>query len=280
VEARATWGRFRRLWLALAALAGAVLALAPMAWLEGAGEPYRAFPLLCALTCWGSAWLGADLLSLGFKQNPDPLRQWRPAEFAARAAGRLLPFNVVVLALVATLIGRSLHEQYSGGPFIWTWGWCAAAVMCSGVPYFAMAACLSATARKPRRWAAAPAAVVMGSLAVCALLWAVDLRLGGSVGVKIPSADQLPLFFTAPSIAVGIDSALLFTPLLPISSPFGSTDTAEYYGVAAVAFVLYAVPPALIAWAIAERRYRRSPEGRPEAQSPPPSAASTRSSAS
>src|SRR3712207_3571597 len=85
-EVRATWGgRFRWLWR--------VLALGVQVWVSFTRDlqwlnSSWTFMTLCGLACWGAAWLCADLLSVRFKGNPDPLREWRPVEFLARAVGR------------------------------------------------------------------------------------------------------------------------------------------------------------------------------------------------
>src|SRR5688572_11629327 len=103
-EARATWGRRLWLWAALA------LSATPAAW-YGAGWngdwPVQLVSQLglpwWALGCWVPAWLCSDLLSLKFPRNPDPLREWHPSEFAARALGRLLPFYLAFVPAVAAL---------------------------------------------------------------------------------------------------------------------------------------------------------------------------------
>jgi hypothetical protein len=254
-EIRAAW-RGRRCWAALAFLMLCFLGFAPLEWLEGSGEWYRAFPMLCGLVCWGSAWLGADLLSLRYKENPEPLREWRPVEFAARAAGRLAPFDGVLLAWSGTYMLRSLSSQGEAA-LPWIWAASAAALISSGLAYFSLAAALSATARRPRRWALAPAAVVVGTIALLTLLWLLDTRLGGSPGSKVPSPDQLPMALLAPNVVVGVESALLYERILPFSAGLRLPGNAEYPFAAAAAFLAYAVPPALVVWAVAARRWQR-----------------------
>jgi hypothetical protein len=268
-EARATWGgRFRWLWriAALGALGFAALAPKP-----GFEEP--GFGVMCALAFWVPGWLGADLLAIRFRGNPDPLREWSPAEFLARAIGRLGPFLAAETVWLAVFCGRPLIDDLttqgpnnlSGagfhplGQLVWgnLWLWWAAWVLvfvASGLPYCAAAALMSATARRPRALLVTPLVLVVGSTLVCLLVDAKPI-MGSSM--------NWPEFFAKPqllSFQVGMGSAQwLIDHGQGVLTRSDRIEFPELCALASEAFLAYMVVLALPVWYVAERRHRRHP---------------------
>jgi hypothetical protein len=267
-EARATWlGRFAALWLLLGAAQTAWVALAPAT--DLGRQPEGPFWAVCALACWVPAWLGADLLSLKYRRNPDPLREPAPVEFLARAAGRLLPFMVVELVWVGMLTGRSLIGQIAAPPpvlavdaaqFPSAWLAWTVVIIASGMPYAAFAAWLSGTARRPRQWLIAPFVVVFGSLT---LVWVLELSnraAGGSGSGFLPPPDQYHWFVLLPNYWVGVGYSLtLLGAAANNLMPGVQWGFSAVCWVATVLFLAASVPPALAVRAVARRRFKRHP---------------------
>jgi hypothetical protein len=269
-EMQATWwGRFRWLWL-LSAIAVEVW-MAQESRLQLGDWPFQ---LLCAFAAWIPAWLCADLLAVRYPGNPDPLREWRPSEFLARAAGRLAPFYLVLLLWVGTYTGRSLVQEAAnpGNSFPDTGGmaadWTAWTVvfLASALPYAAAAALLSATARRPRRWLVTPVVVVLGSLVLDNTLVAL-LNLVDTSDLLAPwryawdtSPDELLQWCLWPNYWIGFHSAWLWgkLPEWAWSGLRGGSSLAAFCWSASIAFLAYATVPALATWWIAARRYRQT----------------------
>jgi hypothetical protein len=274
-EARATWwgGRGRFLWPA----AGAALFL----WMAVTRDhdwmrPAAPFVALCALACWGPAWLCADLLSLRFPGNPEPHREWRPVEFLARAAGRLGPFWLVLLLLAGTYCAGALAHDLAAGPpkgnltlrpspsswreFPAWWSAWTAIFLVSGVPYAASAALVSAFFRHPRRWLAAPVAVVFFTLP---LLAAMEFAGDGVLPDSLSSFLRDVEYYAAmPNYLLGFSANLTLQKELPtvfngLNGALGALPALCI--IAGVFFLAGAVPPVLAVWRIAARRHRRHP---------------------
>jgi hypothetical protein len=293
-EAGRTWGgRLRFIWM-LTAAAG----LALLGWVEcpglmatlmatlrpvggtGAalpvlGEP--AFAALCALTCWLPAWLCSDLLATRWAGNPDPLREWSPAELAARAGGRLLPLYAVLTLWIAAYTGRAVAFDLalpSGRGFIGSAGlqisarqaaswWIAwvAVFLISGLFYAAAAALLSATSRRPRRPVIVPIVVIFASLAGLELisLSGPQASLFRETLQKATDASQFTPWVAMPNFWFGYLSAGLVAEHLPAAlkpEPVGF-DFDQICWMASLAYLLYTLLLVrVIAW-MSARRCRR-----------------------
>jgi hypothetical protein len=278
-EARATWNAecgwlWRVAWLALVVYA----AFTPVL-----GFEHPAFVLMCAVAFWVPAWLGADLLATRFSRNPDPLREWHPAEFGARAAGRLGPFLLAEAGWLAVYCARSLFDAlnrprgfgspladvgYSNIGTFWV-AWILVFIA-SGLPYFAGAALMSATARRPRAVLVMPVVVFAGSFAVMLLLGV----LTGGPSVPASLSDWLSLLIQTPMLNyhVGFTSALLLSQWAghPATWP-GPDNLAQVCWLGTGAFLFYTVVFGLAAWYVAERRYlRHAGAARPGSEAPVP----------
>jgi len=287
-EIRATWqSRCRWLWVTLAVIGELLLSYllespASVAFQAASGSPsfdQWAFLALCGLACWVPAWLCSDLLSLNFPGNPDPHREWGPAEFLARALGRLLPFTAVLLMWAATLAGRSLLDQLataSGnnlfsfglqewGSFLPWWSAWTVVFVASGLPYAAGAALLSATARRPRRWLITPAAIIAttgGMLGLLALTptWVHQGMSLISTWLNGPLPDVLRQAVLAPNFMIGVQAGgALLTVGRAVSAGRWNTDFGGLCIAASLCFVAFAVPLASAVGWIAARRLRRHP---------------------
>jgi hypothetical protein len=278
-EAAATYGRRRRLWSAAAVLlpvlAGAItghsasLVFGDLVSLLGL--PWW------ALSCWGPAWLCADLLSIRTRDNPDPLREWRPAEFWARALGRLLPFYGVFLLTAAIFAARALGDGPSGtANRMWSLGaglsrweefgawWLALTgfLVLGGLPYAALAALLSGSQRRPRRWLVAPAAVWLGSALAIALFTLISMRWGSSIQVYIWTAlgwrDGLLVGLVCPNVLVVAVAAGTLDELSRALGGSRGGGLPDVLWPVTLLLILAALPAAgWVAW-IARRRYRRN----------------------
>lgn len=274
-EARATWGgRFRRLWIALAVALVVTSLIMPRVVVSGLA-PEIIFGIglhLWTLAVWGSAWLGADLMSLRFAANPDPLREWTPREFLARALGRLGPLYLLILVAGGVYAAHSvanalLTEQRTYLEELTSWN--AAPMYClgwtmlplaAGLPYAALAALLSATARRPRRLLIAIVVVVFGTLFGGGGVYLLDRWLiRSSIMPGFLYGDLLILYALAPGFGLGTLS------YAAIEDVFWGTETpfVRYCLIHSAIMTLYAVPPALATWFIAARRYRRHPRTAP-----------------
>lgn len=184
-EHRATWyGRYRGLWGAGAVLVEALIIglYAPpingLHVLQGAliaamGMGWPVFFLLGLCLYWplalvwtGTAALCADLLSIQYRENPEPHRQWHPREFLARAVGRQAPWLGWSVTWLCTWLVLEFWTSHTGRISV-SRGmptlalspmsrWEAAAelgeIIALVVPAFAaVAALLSAASRRPRR---------------------------------------------------------------------------------------------------------------------------------
>lgn len=183
-EMRATWERRYRAWMvswllvellilglympAIGLMDGMRIGLSRMPALAPVSIPLLllgvVWPVLLVWT--GAAVLGADLLSLNFRENPEPHREWHPVEFLARAVGRLLPWLLMALLWLWTWVGMQLWAQsmqpavglsqpyrlnigfadQGAGPAGFVLG-----LLLFSVGFATTAALLSATTRRPRR---------------------------------------------------------------------------------------------------------------------------------
>ena len=161
-EMRATWwGRRRWLWIGLGVACFSILAVLTWAFTDLARriQPAYMIPFLW-LACWPPAWLGSDLLSLRFTANPDPLREWRPAEFLARFVGRLTPLlGVLTVTMTAINLGEGVYDT---SPLL-SWAEVTAPFLASALCYAALASLVSSLAKRPRRWLITPLVVIFGS---------------------------------------------------------------------------------------------------------------------
>ena len=272
-EARATWrGRFWWLWL-LAAVGIELWALLEPNPLFG--DPL--FRVLCVLAAWVPAWLCAHLFATRAKDNPEPLREWLPAEFLARAAGRLLPFFGVLLVWTATFTGRALLADLNSGggsgfipeaELFWSF-WCAWSLVfvASGCSYAAITALLSATGRRSRRWAIVPFVLLVG-LYLDSLLYTTMFGSGAFAGTR-PSTPAQGFWWDvthlqiAPNTWTGVWSAANLAVLIGHPPPLERQDGfGTLCWLAGAAFMLFTAAGAVLLWAIAARRYRRHPASR------------------
>lgn len=129
---------------------------------------------------WGSAWIGADLLSHQRPDNPDPARNPPPREVFAGLIGRLTPFYTGYLLWLITFAaacgagivdGGWLDAQLSPGPSTpspgdWPAQWMGwPVVVWSGTcAYGSIAALLSGFFRRPRRFMVSLTALVPGTM--------------------------------------------------------------------------------------------------------------------
>lgn len=189
------------------------------------------YVLLPPVLVWtGAAALGADLLSLQYRENPEPHRQWHPREFLARAVGRWVPwlcwsgvwlFTWTGMELWAVHWGRIFLSARSPVPPLPLMGsWQETAILMVmlllfTLPFAAVAALLSAASRRPRR----------GRMTLAT--WVVILLLG--VG------NQLLAFQLS---ALDYRSGLLYDQLL---------------------WAAETIAAASLVWWIARGRYRRHP---------------------
>jgi len=286
-EAAATWsGRYRWLWWALAlllTLAGALLVLGYYVALPGGSSRgptalgYEvAFWGLCALTCWGSAWLCADLLAWG--RRGEPLQPPAPRVVLARALGRLLPFYLFLTLAVGLLTFGFLVRHPLGHPVEFLFGaspdswlglpglWCTwtLAFVTSGLPYAAMAACMSGLSRRPRPAVVTAFVVLFGSplLAVPALRLAEVAGQGawGAYVNPLPLQNNLHWLIGVPNFSLGLSGSLLVSRLLGWSGMAILDDVgyASYCWAATLFFLLTALAGTLVARSLAVRRYRQS----------------------
>jgi len=203
-EAAATWGG-RRFWLWVA-LATALVGVGLLAPLDTAFLDTGAFQALCLVAAWGPVWLGADLLSLRFRGNLDPHREWSPREFAARAVGKLGPFLLVQTLAVLAFTARSVYQPDSETeprvPTLLAW---TLVFQASSLYLFAIAGVLSAAARRPRRLLIAPA--VMLAVAVSDGLLGPFPLFGEDLSVwqKLAEClDWLPAVARIPNVGTGV----------------------------------------------------------------------------
>jgi hypothetical protein len=255
-EARATWGRFRVLWLLLAA--GAALAVLLCSDLRFEGWPFR---VLCIAAAWVPAWLGSDLLALRFKANPEPLREWHPAEYLARALGRLGPFSLALLLCTSIYTFRALrHEMQTGSPpltgpagFPGAWSGWAFVFLASGTTYFLAAALLSAVSRRPRRWVIFPFVVLLGH--------GVDSLFPPVMGTPRPltvriieSITELAIY---PNLWPGVWMGGLLSEVTGADQGPGVSDFAVLCWCASAGFLILSAAGTAALWSIAARRCRR-----------------------
>ena len=218
------------------------------------GPIWMSVPVL-ALACGPPAWLGSDLLSLRFTGNPEPLREWRPAEFLARFVGRLAPVLGVLLATGAAFSLGGLGDvtlQGKSPPLFWYWSnWAGVSLpfLASALCYAAVASLVSSLAKRPRRWLISPLVVIFGSgLATGFGEWKRFLRLG-------PGETEYLLFLVGtPNLQVGYFWGVL---LRDLASDRLGLDL-DIFLAAAILFLTVAILAGLWTWGIAARRYRRS----------------------
>ena len=154
-EARATWCS-PWLWLVVwLGLAGWAVQATGRSGSADWADLVTVFP--AALVCWPAAWLGSDLLSTRFARNADPLREWWPVEFAARAVGRLGPIFATVAIVVFVLALDAPPAHFLGSPPPTSFDLLADAaastsvLVATGLGYAAVASLLSSLSRRPRR---------------------------------------------------------------------------------------------------------------------------------
>lgn len=251
-EARATWGgRFRRLWLSLALGFEAAMLFATI-------EPDQffqqwSFRALCLLAAWLPAWLCADLLSLRFSSNPDPLREWTPAEFAARAGGRLAPAFLALLVFTATLTTRFVASDQTlaaQGFFRVQLGW-TVVILASATTYAATAALMSATSRRPRRLPVVAAIVFVGMLCdFAAASWAfAGMRSTTPMDITL---SNIALHGSTPNLWIGVAAWGIFSALR-----LGEWAFEKGCWGATATFLTYTLGVSAVVWRIAVLRYRR-----------------------
>ena len=269
-EARATWnGRWRWLWRGAAAVL--VLLALSQRWDLVSTYDFYLFAILSAVV---PAWLCADLLSIRTRDNPDPLREWSPAEFVVRAAGRLLPFLLAEAVWVGAFVGVSLkHDigQNSGSAPIlpeldirrwsqfpnWWLAW-TTVFLISGLTYAAWAGLLSASVRRPRRWAVLLLATLILTHVGIALL-STAMHEGDGFTANLAHGSWLQAAAVVPpNVWLGVLSARVLLDHWPALAP-GRWDLSWLCWSASVMWLLYALIPALLTWWIAARRYRRHP---------------------
>ena len=238
-EMRATWwGRW--LWLGLGA--GCVFGTIVW-WLENLRWEWP-FELIPALVFWPPVWLGSDLLSLRFAGNPDPLREWWPAEFLARFIGRVGPLIGVLCVPVAALSLAETTFIIVNGPSrvdAVAWAGLTFMLLAAAVCHAAVAALVSSLSRRPRRW-------LITTLLGCAGYILVERRrlFGFDPWMGYVPAPNWPTWPRPQSPL----HALRTAPLVDYP-PEGAWGMAiVYVGIATLA--------GLLAWWIAARRYRRS----------------------
>jgi hypothetical protein len=293
-EGRAYWGgRFRRLWAAAAVGlllgVGGVL-LSPTVGtpaVPAVSRPFEAgFWTLCALVCWGSAWLGSDLLSHRRQDNPEPLRQPSPRELHLRLLGRLLPFYRVMGAATGLLLLGYLVRARLGQPFWFVygpslrpflgnrptslmghprsvshwaesfavWGAWAAVFLASGLPYAALAALFSARFRHPRRLVVTPGAVLLGSAVFGILGLGRSFQPGAASMVNPFGAYNTPVdawFWTlvVPNFTVGITwGFLLLATLASSGSGLADSGGASNYAMACGGATAFFVIATVLTW--------------------------------
>jgi hypothetical protein len=267
-EAAKTWGRFRLYW-GLAVLAWvAWLAFGP--WTSGLRPggllTSPTFAALCSLATWVPAWLSADLLSLRFKGNPEPHREWPPIEFLARAVGRLGPFFLAQAIWLLVFAFRHLHHEFTLGAILapqttvrsaadlwstvpaWTLPFFA-----SGLYQASWAALASALFRRPRRWLLMRMLLVLGT-ALNVWAWALGSFIFGSVPWLYVGADA--------NVWLGALFAALLMYWTGGSFLWGWGGPGHFASVcylASLAFLAFTLPLLLLTWWIAARRRRRHP---------------------
>lgn len=269
-EARATWNGRRR-WLWRGAAAVLVLLALSQRWDLASTIDFYLFAVLSAVV---PAWLCADLLSIRTRDNPDPLREWSPGEFAARAVGRLLPFMLAQAVWVGVFAGMSLAQDIgrnTGSPTFladltirrwsqlpnWWLAW-TSVFLFSGLTYAAWAGLLSASVRRPRRWVVTLIVTLVFTHLGTALLSTV---LFGGDGFTANLAHNPWLQVAAimpPNVWLGVLSARVPLDHWPALAR-DSWDLSWLCWSASVMWLLYALVPALLTWRIAAQRYRRSP---------------------
>ncbi|MGV3722624.1 MAG: hypothetical protein ACO1SX_17105 [Actinomycetota bacterium] len=251
-EARAAWGgRFRWLWLALALGFEAVMLFATIE----PGEFFQqwSFRALCLLAAWLPAWLCADLLSLRFSSNPDPLREWTPAEFAARAAGRLAPAFLALLVFAATLTTRFVASDQTlaaQGFFRVQLGW-TVVILASATTYAATAALMSATSRRPRRLPVVAVIVFVGMLCDFAAASWVFAGMRSTTPMDI-TLSNIALHGSTPNLWIGVAAWGIFSALR-----LGKWAFERGCWAATAAFLTYTLGVSALIWRIAVLRYRR-----------------------
>jgi hypothetical protein len=268
-EMRVTWlGRTRWLWAVVAAAGVAWLLLEP-----GSDLSSMTFTVLCGAMCWLPAWLCADLLALRFSGNPDPLREWRPAEFAARAVGRLVPAYVWLLVCALVYIGRCLLSPGSRltpliaerTQFLAYWWAYTVVWLLSGVPYALGAALFSGMSRRPRPWLVTPFVLLFGTLLVGLIC---GMPTGPPYSPRMPVLDALEFtlrdrtYYLAPNRSLGgWGAATIYTSLCgPMTyEPDWHYHFTEVCWWASAAFGLLSVPLFFLVWRVTAVRYRRHP---------------------
>lgn len=265
-EARATWnGRCRWAWRAAAAVLGVTAFALP-------GDPFNtlAFYVLAILSGVVPAWLCSDLLSIRARENPEPLREWAPEEFAARAVGRLLPFLLAQAAWVGIFVAASLVrrigaaspgppgmndltiQRWSQLPMWWLAWWAVFPI--SGLAFAAWAGFLSGSVRRPRRWVVTLITTLVFTHVGTALLSAA-LREGGGFVANLAHGSWVQVSaIMPPNVWLGVLSARVLLDHWPALAR-DSWDLSWLCGCASVMWLLYALVPALLTWWIAVRRY-------------------------
>lgn len=268
-ELRATWnGRWRWLWRGLAALL-----VLPAVLLNGDPFSPGGLYLFAILSAVVPAWLCADLLSIRTRDNPDPLREWPPREFAARAAGRLLPFllaeGVWAGAFTAASLLRDIGRNHGASAILpdlniqrwnqlplWWLAW-TGVFLISSLAYGAWAGLLSAAARRPRRWVVTLMVTLVGTHLSTVLL-STAMREGGGLVANLAHGPWVQVAaIMPPNVWLGVLSARVLLDHWPALAP-DSWDLCWLCGAASVMWLLYAVAPWLLTWRIAAHRYRHA----------------------
>ena len=229
---RATWwGRWRWLWLGLG-VAGLGIAVVT------SDVDLQLF--LSVLVSWPAAWMGSDLLSLRFAGNPEPLREWRPAEFLARFVGRLGPFLGVVGAALVAFEFLPVAQRRELTIWLAERSGVIPHELAALVEYALEAALLSALFRRPRR-GLITVFVLFASCLRSFLLWQPD------------DVEWLSLLTTS--------EGWYYLAIMLVMSPRWSWALRSHLGswwAAAGVLLAVAIVAGFWIWLIAARRYRRS----------------------
>lgn len=236
-EMRATWwGRWRWLWLGL----GVIILGGTLLWCLGILRWDWLVLLPLVLVFWPPTWLGSDLLSIRFPENPEPLRKWRPMEFLARFLGRLGPLlALTVVTSVPFTRAVLVDDQSSLRAWIREWAALTALLLATALCYAAVAGLLSSFSQRPRR-----------GLTTMLLALGSFLSVAGDIG-----EDSFPWWYyvVAPGFGVWVRLEVWL-----VDQPWMRYGFRFYNWYRAIIFLTVATLAGLWIWWIAARRYRRS----------------------